>query len=166
MKRQRKKYDAPTRRFDKKRLEVEREILKKHGLKTKKELWRVEAQLRKYRRLARELAAKRDKEMEKVLIKKLIDVGILKEGSNIDDVLNITLEDFLNRRLQTYLVQKGLAKTAKQARQLIVHGHVRIDGRRITHPSYVVGKNDESSISLETPAAKKVETKPVEQVPQ
>ncbi len=166
MKRQRKKYDAPTRRFDKKRLEAEREILKKHGLKTKKELWRVEAQLRKYRRLARELAAKRDKEMEKVLIKKLIDVGILKEGSNIDDVFNITLEDFLNRRLQTFLVQKGLAKTAKQSRQLIVHGHVRIGGRRITHPSYAVAKNDESIIVLETPAAKKVETKPVEQVPQ
>ncbi len=159
MKRQRKKYETPSKKFDKKRLESERGILKNYGLKTKKELWRVEAQLRKYRRLARELAAKHDKEKERVLVQKLVGAGILKEGSVLDDVLDINLEDFLNRRLQTVLLKKGLVTTAKQARQLIVHGHVKIGERRITYPSYFVAKSEEEKIQLQIPVVKKVETK-------
>ncbi len=159
MKRQRKKYETPAKRFDKKRLESERGILKIYGLKTKKELWRVEAQLRKYRRLARELAAKHDKEKERVLVQKLVGAGILKEGSALDDVLGINLEDFLGRRLQTVLLQRGLVNTSKQARQLIVHGHVKIGERRITYPSYFVTKDEEEKIQLQIQVVKKVETK-------
>ena len=58
MKRSRKKYETPSRPFDKQRIELENKLMTAYGLKTKKDLWVMEALLRKYRRLARALAAK------------------------------------------------------------------------------------------------------------
>jgi small subunit ribosomal protein S4 len=148
MKRSRKKYEKPKRPWDKARLEKEKEILKKFGLKKKGELWRAEAILRKYRRMARELAAKKDREKEKILIEKLKKIGVLKEGSALDDVLALTVEDILERRLQTIVYRKGLANSIRHARQLIVHGHVKINGRKINYPSYIVPKEEEDKIEV------------------
>jgi small subunit ribosomal protein S4 len=148
MKRFRKKYEKPRRPWDKARLEKEKEILKKFGLKRKRELWRAEAILRKYRRMARDLIAKKDKEKEKVLIEKLKRMGVLKEGSSLDDVLALTVEDILERRLQTIVYRKGLANSLKHARQLIVHGHIKINGRKINYPSYLVEKGEEGKIEV------------------
>ena len=155
MKRSRKKYETPTRPWDKERLGKEKEILKNFGLKTKKEIWRAEGVLRKYRRLGRQLAAQNDKEKEKELVKKLAKLGLLSESANLDDVLGLTLEQLLERRLQTVLFKKGLANTPKQARQFIVHGLVSIDGRKVIFPSYFVGKEDETKILLRNIELKK-----------
>jgi small subunit ribosomal protein S4 len=148
MKRSRKKYETPKKPWDKARIEKEKEILKKFGLKRKRELWRAEAILRKYRRMARELVAKKDKEKEKILLEKLEKIGVLKEGSGLDDVLALTVEDILERRLQTIVYRKGLANTIKHARQLIVHGHVKIKGRKINYPSYIVPREEEDKIEV------------------
>lgn len=148
MRRIRKKYKTPTKGWDKQRIEKEREIVKTFGLKKKREIWRSETISRKFRRLARELAAKADKEKEKKLVEKLVKLGLLNEGSTIDDVLELSTEKFLQRRLQSILVQKNICSSAKQARQLIVHGHVRISGRRIVYPSYLVSRNEEEKIQL------------------
>jgi small subunit ribosomal protein S4 len=148
MKRSRKKYEKPKRPWDKARIEKEGEILKNFGLRKKSELWRAEAILRKYRRMARDLAASRDKEKEKVLIEKLKKIGVLKEGSKLDDVLALTIQDILERRLQTMVYRKGLANSIKHARQLIVHGHVKINGRKVNYPSYIVSKEEEDKIEV------------------
>jgi small subunit ribosomal protein S4 len=148
MKRSRKKYEKPKRPWDKVRIEKEKEILKKFGLRRKRELWRAEAILRKYRRMARDLAARKDKEKEKILIDKLKKIGVLKEGATLDDVLALTVEDILERRLQTIVYRKGLANSVKHARQLIVHGHVKINGRKINYPSYIVPKAEENKIEV------------------
>jgi len=126
MKRSRKNYQRPRKPWDKERIEREREILKTFGLRTKKEIWMTESLLRKFRRFARELAAKRDKDKEKIIVDKMIRLGLLQQGADLDDVLGLTLENILERRLQTIIFRKGLAKTAKQSRQFIVHGKVRI----------------------------------------
>lgn len=157
MKRQKKSYKTPARAWSKQRLEREREIVKTYGLRKKREIWRFETLSRKFRRLARELAARRDENKEKLLVNKMIKLGFLGEDATIDDVLGLNVEKFLDRRLQTVVFKKGLANSANQARQFIVHGHVRIDGRRITHPSYIVPKEEELKIKLDIqPAAKKV----------
>jgi len=148
MKRQKKKYERPKKPWDKERIEREKEIMKKFGLRRKREIWRAEALLRKYRRMARELAAKRDKEKEKILIEKLARMGLLKENASLDDVLGLTLEDILERRLQTIVYRKGLANTPLQARQFIVHGHVTIDGRKVPFPSYFVMRDEEDKIKV------------------
>jgi len=57
------------------------------------------------------------------------------------------VEDILGRRLQTLVYIHGLARTPKQARQLIVHGHIAIDERKVRVPSYLVRKDEEEKIS-------------------
>ena len=122
--------------------------MKKYGLRRKREIWKAEAILRKYRRLARRLAAERNEAMEKQLIEKLKRMGIMENGNSLDDVLSLTVEDILKRKLQTVVYQKGLARTPKHARQLIVHGHVFIEGRKVTFPSYLVPKEEEDKIEV------------------
>lgn len=148
MRRLKKKYKRPKRLWDKERIEAEKVLVKNFGLKKKREIWKAETLLRKYRRLARDLAAKKDKKMEKVLIEKLCKLGILEKNAGLDDVLGLTVEDILSRRLQTVVHKLGLASTPKQARQLIVHGHITVNGRKIIYPSYLVPKEKEESIKV------------------
>ncbi len=154
-KKHRKKYVTPKKPWDKVRLERESQLVIKYGLRNKRELWRFENILRKYRRVARDLLGKinlpgREGELArnkaKMVIDKLIRLGILNEGATLDDILNLTVENFLERRLQTVVYRIGLAKTIKQARQLITHGHIAIDGRRVTAPSYIVERDEEGKI--------------------
>lgn len=153
MKRQRKKYETPVRKFDKSRMEGEKKLLTAYGLKTKKELWRIESQLRKYRRLGRELAAKKDKEKEKMLIEKMIKLGLINENSHLDDVLGMNINNFLERRLQTIVFRRGVAKSTKHARQMIVHGKVLIAGKKVKHPSYIVSRDEEKKIQVSLASA-------------
>jgi small subunit ribosomal protein S4 len=148
MKKSRKKYKKPLVAWDKERIERERELLKTYGLTEKKEILKTEGLLRKFRRMARELAAKRDKEREKALIEKLMKLNLLPENAGLDDVLGLTLENMFERRLETVLFRKGLANTPRQARQFIVHGKVIINERKISYPSYLVKKNEEEKIQV------------------
>jgi small subunit ribosomal protein S4 len=155
-KRHRRKYVTPMHPWDKTRFEKESQITIKYGLRNKRELWRFQNILRKYRRVARDLLAKiilpgREGEYAKakaqMVIKKLIRMGVLAENSTLDDILNLSVEDFLERRLQTLVHRHGLAITVNQARQLIVHGHIAVEGKRVTIPSYIVDRDEESKIA-------------------
>lgn len=149
MRRLKKKYETPKRPWDKARIEEEKKIMKKYGLRRKREIWRAEAILRKYRRMARDLNAIKDEEKAKQLIEKLYKLGILKsKDSTLDDVLGLTVEDILERRLQTIVYRKGFANTPKQARQFIVHGHVFINDRKVVFPSYLVPREEEDKIKV------------------
>ena len=55
-------------------------------------------------------------------------------------------------RLQTIVFEKGLANTIKQARQMINHGHVFLNGHRVTVPGYIVLRSEESTIEY-TPSS-------------
>jgi small subunit ribosomal protein S4 len=59
----------------------------------------------------------------------------------------MSLEDILERRLQTLVFHRGLAQSIQQARQLIAHGHISIDGRRVSSPSYLVLKDEEEKLT-------------------
>ena len=149
MRRLKRKYETPKRPWDKTRIEEEKKLLQKFGLRRKREIWRAEAILRKYRRMARELNARKDEKKIRQLIEKLYKMGILKtKNASLDDVLGLTIEDILERRLQTIVYRKRLANTPKQARQFIVHGHVFINGRKVTFPSYLVPIDEEDKIEV------------------
>ncbi len=147
----RKKYETPSHPWQAERIEREKEILHKYGLTKKREIWRAETILRKLREQARNLramAGEKQAEKEKeALLKRLYNLGILPENSTLEDVLSMNVEHILNRRLQTIVYLQGLAMTPKQARQLVVHGHIAIDGRKVTIPSYLVRRNEEEKIS-------------------
>ena len=144
-----KKYESPKHPWDRARIEREAEIRRKYGLRTKREIWRAETILRRFRREARRLQAMTGDvaEREKTqLIQKLVSLNLLDENASLDDVLSLTLEDILERRLQTVVYRKGLASTPKQARQFIVHGHIVVKGRKVTVPSYMVKADEEGMI--------------------
>ena len=148
MKRQKRKFNRPRRPWDRVRIEEERKVMQNYGLRRKNEIWRAESILRNYRRLARDLAASKDKEKEKILLEKLFSMGLVNKGASIDDVLGLKLENILDRRFQTVIFKKGLAKSMKQARQYIVHGHIAFEGRRIKWPSMLVPLGGEEKINL------------------
>ena len=148
----RKKYDTPSHPWQEQRIHSENELIRKYGLKNKREIWKAETTLRKYRGQARELLAKVDSDdpQEKKEINQLLThltrYNILPLNSTLDDVLALETEAILARRLQTLTYLKGLANTPKQARQLIVQGHIAIGENRITIPSYKISKREENEI--------------------
>ena len=52
----------------------------------------------------------------------------------------------LERRLDSALVRAGLASSHAQARQFILHGHVRVNGKKVSIPSYLISVGEEISI--------------------
>jgi small subunit ribosomal protein S4 len=148
-KKQRKKFDTPRFRWRKDILQEELKLLGQYGLRNKHELWRHKTFLSKTRGIARSLISKTPEErakMENEALVKLKKLGILQETAVLDNVLDLTIEDILERRLQTIIFRKGLARTPFQSRQLITHGHITIDGRRVTIPGYVVPILEEAKI--------------------
>lgn len=141
---------GPRHPWRKDRLMEESKLLGVYGLRSKRELWKAATIIRYYRHRARTLLAApqevREKE-EKVLIENIVKLGLLNEGAKLDDILNLRVEDLLERRLQTIVYKKGLAKTIHEARQLIIHGHIAIGGRRMRSPGYIVSRDEEPLIA-------------------
>jgi len=157
-KKQRKKYDTPRFPWRTDTMQEELKLLGQYGLRNKHELWRHETMLSDFRGIARSLigqSAEKRHKRENELLNRLKKLGLLPETAVLDDVLDLALEDLLERRLQTIVLRKGLAKTMQQSRQLITHGHVAVGTRRIKTPGYIVTKPEESHItySANTPLA-------------
>ncbi len=145
----RKKWQPPGHPWVKERLIEEMKLMGEYGLRNKREIWIAAAMLRKFRHRARSLLALPEevrKHEEKALLSKLYELGLVDENATLDDVLSLHTRDLLERRLQTIVYKKGLAKTIHHARQLIVHGHIAINGRRVTSPSYIVPRSEEDLI--------------------
>jgi small subunit ribosomal protein S4 len=148
----RKKYETPSHPWQQERINAENELIKKYGLANKKEIWKAQTSLRRYRGQARELLGKVESDDPQIkkesnqLLNHLTRYNILPLNSTLDDVLALDIEAVLSRRLQTITYLRGFANTPKQARQLISHGHIEIDGRKINVPSYMVTKNQEEKI--------------------
>ncbi len=150
----RNKFERPKRLWDEDRIAEDKELRTIYGLKNSSEVWKAAAKLKRYRREARRLlslsAEEREKDANKILTK-LTRLGIMKKGGTVDDILSLTVKDVLERRLQTIVVRKGLARTMRQARQLITHGFISINGRKITIPGYIVESSEEEGISYAKP---------------
>lgn len=149
-KKQRKKYETPRFPWRTDVLQEELNLLGQYGLRNKRELWRHKTMLSKFRGIARSLIGKapeEHKEMGMMLLTRLKKLGIIPETAVLDNVLDLTIEDILERRLQTIVFRKDLAKSIYQARQLITHGHIAVGDKRITVPSYLVTKEEENQIT-------------------
>jgi ribosomal protein S4 len=84
------------------------------------------------------------------MVESLLRKGLLPEGAGIDDVLQITAEHMLSRRLQSVVYYRGLAPTMRSSRNLIVHGHISIGDQKMTVPGYHVLKQEEDVIQYST----------------
>lgn len=145
----RKQYSKPKKRWDKQRILSERKIIDFYGLKNKKEIRRTESILRKKRTIAKKLLAFEAEQraiQQKQLLDSLRNIGIFKGDAGLDDVLSLTIQEILERRLQTIVWRKNLAATPKQARQFIVHGHIAVGDRKASCPSYLVKAIEEEKV--------------------
>ena len=147
----RKKYNTPPHPWNAERIKNENKLMTKYGLKNKKEIWKADTLVRRYSREARYLLGfdmdqMQDEKLE--LLGHLARTGVLPEGAALEEVLNLTVEDILRRRLQTIVYKKGLARTPKEARMFVVHGHITLNGKKINSPSYVVLKGNEDEIGF------------------
>ncbi len=147
----RKKYETPFKPWDRELLMEELMLIGEYGLKNKRELRRMATFLRKIRDVARSSYGLPPGEREAVarqLVDRLYRLGILHETASIDDVLRLTVRDILERRLQTLVYKKGLAKSIYHARQMVVHGHIMIGDRVVDRPSYLVSRDEEDKIRI------------------
>lgn len=143
-------------------------VLGTYGLKNKRELWKAHTELSRIRNQARSLLALTQEvrsNKEPILMRSLTRIGLVKEDSTLDDVLNLKVTDLLSRRLQTVIQKKANIKSPYLARQAVVHGHVMIGERTINIPSYTVTVEEENRVSLSPEVdLGKVKQKPIEEV--
>jgi len=147
----RKKYDTPVHPWQGERIQEEHVLLKKYGLKNKKEIWKARSFLKKATSQAKKLAGSRTTQSTKEtkqLLHRLARLGLLKSGAGIGEVLNIAFEEVLHRRLQTIVHKQGLARTIRQARQFVVHGHISVAGKLVDVPSYLVNVEEQGTIGF------------------
>ena len=149
----RRSYDTPSHPWQGERIKAEVVLVNQYGLKNKTEVWKAQTILRNFRGQSRELQARlrggeaQAKIESEALIAKCGRMGLLPmEGATLNDILTLNEENILARRLQTIVFEKGMASTVGQARQMIVHGHIFMNGHRVTVPGYIVTRKEEASI--------------------
>jgi small subunit ribosomal protein S4 len=151
IKKQKKKYATPMHPWEKERIEAEKIIVFEYGLKNKREIWRANTMLSKFKSQAKKCSAASTPQLElekRQLLQRLQSLGLIKETGGVDEVLGLNVKDILERRLQTVVFRKSLGKTVNMARQCIVHGHITIRGKKLTVPGYLIKKDEEDKISF------------------
>jgi len=145
IKKKRKMFNRPKKPFDRVRMDGENVLVKRYGLKNKREIWKAKTAVSKLRSRAKMLIGKDIDEQQK-FFEKLNKMGLVTR--DVSDVLALTEESLFERRLQTVLFKKKMANTVKGARQLIVHKNVLVDGKVVNIPSFVVTKDLEGKIAV------------------
>ena len=151
--RNRSKFEKPRDRWNIARIKNDRELLEQYGLKNMKELWKVQSEISRIRGNARKLlsgASQQGGEMEKI-VGRLSRLGVTTSNATLDDLLDLKENALLERRLQTLVFRKGLARSIEQARQLTVHGFISISGKKVNRPGYMVDSQTEKSIGYYKP---------------
>lgn len=143
---------APKRPFETARFDAELKLCGEYGLANKHEIYRINFQLSKIRRAARDLLTRDPKDPKRLfegnaLIRRLLRAGILAEDkTKLDYVLSLKVEDFLERRLQTQVFKLGLAKSVHHARVLIRQRHIAVGKQLVTIPSFMVRLDSQKHI--------------------
>merc|ERR1712038_1659914 len=71
-------------------------------------------------------------------MRRLTRMGLLTDAQQkLDYVLGLSIEQFLDRRLQTRVFEAGLAKSLHHARVLIQQRHIRVGRRLVNVPSFM-----------------------------
>ena len=148
----RRAWQGPKHPWQSDRIEEERALITNYGLRNHREIWKARSKLRRWRNNAMKLIGRVDSSAghysreKDDLITSLQRRGLLPEGATIDDVLRLTVEHVLARRLQSQVYYKGLASSPNQARQLLIHGHVVIGDQVMTVPGYILTREEEDGL--------------------
>jgi len=143
--RKHKKYNKPRKLHDLSILKEEQGLIKKYGLKSRREVWRADYAITKIRDIAKSLITADEKD-KKEFVERQVKKGF--NVSTLADVLGLSKEDYLKRRLQSIVLKKGLARTQTQARQFITHKHVTVKGNIMDSPAHLTTLEEENQISV------------------
>lgn len=149
----RRKYDKPIHPWNKERIDEEKRYKRTYGLSNKKELWKAESILKGFKNQIKEFPSMEEKQgahQRTQLRARLLKLGLIKADTDLGEVLGYTTEQILERRLQTIVQNNGMARSSKQARQMIIHEHVLVAGKKINAPSYLVTKEEETQIEFDS----------------
>jgi len=151
--RNRRKYQKPKDIWNLQRIHEDNALKEAYGLKNMKELWMVQSRISGIRGTVRELLSGRASNplIEKNILTNLSRYGVISSTSTLDNVLDLNDNAFLERRLQSIVFRKGLARTMRQARQLVVHGFISINGQKVNRPGYMVSPAEENYIGYYRP---------------
>ena len=144
-----KTYHKPRKVWTSDQISSELYVIGSYGLRNKRELWKAQTKVANFRNQARILLALTTEarhEKESQLLSFLQRFGLVGDSASLDDILNLKIEDVLERRLQTIVMRKMSVKSALQARQVVSHGHVSIGSRKINLPGYLVKREEEPLI--------------------
>ena len=107
------------------------------------------------RKLSRELLTLPENDPRRIfegeaLLRRLTELGVLKEGEKrLDYVLGLTIQQFLERRLQTLFQKKGnIARSVHHSRVLVYSRHIKVGSQKVNIHSYLVKARNEDKISL------------------
>lgn len=156
IKRFRKKYTTPSHPWNATRILLEKSIARKYGVGNKKEIWKMESALKGFKDQAKSLLTRTDDQANKErtqMIARIVRLGLVGKDAGVDDILGLQLKDIMDRRLQTIVLKRRLARSIKHARQLITHEHITVGGKKVTSPSYLVLAEEEKSIGYSADSA-------------
>ena len=153
------RWQGPKHPWRSERIAEEKQLILNYGLGNGKgigghrEIWKARSSLRRWRRNAMKLIGRVDSTVghfareKEDLIHSLQRRGLLGDGAQIDDVLRLSVDHVLARRLQSQVYFKGLASSMSQARQLLVHNHISIGDQVMTVPSYIITSIEEEILN-------------------
>lgn len=149
--------------WQKTRIDAEKILTKNYGLKRKKEIWKMGSLLKRFTTQAKNLmnddSNQGAKEKEQLLTK-LYKLGLVEKDATLANVLALTIDDVMEKRLQTIVYKKSLAMSVKHARQLIFHGHILVSGKKVTSPSYIVLQEEVGNVTYSSKSSLNQEDHP------
>ena len=86
----------------------------------------------------------------------MVRLGLLDRNERkLDFVLGLTVSQFMERRLQTLVVKRNVAKSVHEARVLIRQRHISVGRQMVNIPSFMVRKSSEGQIQLSGTSCKR-----------
>ena len=79
-----------------------------------------------------------------------------KEADRVEGVTGENLLILLERRFDNVVYRMGMAESRKEARQLVLHGHFRVNGKKATIPSILLKKGDVITVREESRSSAKI----------
>jgi len=146
-----KKFAKPRHPWQKARIEEENILTREYGLKNKREIYHLNALVSRiidhFKSLNVVTSAQAQLEKDQLLarVKRL---GLIDADKDLSSILDLRIKNALDRRLQTLVFKKKLARTIKQSRQFITHRHVLVNGIVVDAPGYIVPVADENAIAF------------------
>ena len=81
--------------------------------------------------------------------------GYFEKAEKTEGVAGENLLNLLERRFDNVIYRIGLANSRKEARQLVTHGHFRLNGKKVNIPSLIVRAGDVITLREESRSSEK-----------